>query len=137
MRTISFALTTQQIRDRTKTVTRRTGWADLKPGTLLRAVVKGMGLKKGERQEALAVIRVENVCREPLNFITADLDYGFSEIAKEGFADHPSLGWPSVWVEMFCRSHKGCTPESVVTRIEFRYVPGGRLDATNERKDGE
>lgn len=126
MKSMSFMLTTQQIRDRSKTVTRRTGWADLKPGTLLRAVVKGMGLKKGERMEPLAIIRVLSVRRERLSEMTKDLDYGFSEIAKEGFADIPTLAYPFLWVEMFCGSH-GCKPRDVVTRIEFRYVPGGRL----------
>ena len=41
MRSMSFMLTTQQIRDRTKSVTRRTGWADLQPGTLLRFGLTG------------------------------------------------------------------------------------------------
>lgn len=49
MRNISFALTTEQIRNQTKTVTRRVGWANLKPGTLLQPIEKGQGLKKGDR----------------------------------------------------------------------------------------
>ena len=135
VRSISFMLTTDQVRDRSKTVTRRTGWENLKPGTLLLAVVKGMGLKKGERMEPLAVICVESVCREPLHFMTADLGYGFDEIRREGFAFHPIFGWPSMWVDMFCRAHKDCTPETVVTRIEFRYVPG--FNPKSEVSNGE
>ena len=45
---ISFSLTTPQFRDGTKDVTRRLGWTFLKPGDRLCAVVKAMGLKKGE-----------------------------------------------------------------------------------------
>jgi hypothetical protein len=48
-RLMSFAHTTDQIRNRTKTVTRRNGWADLKPGELFWAVEKAMGLKPGEK----------------------------------------------------------------------------------------
>lgn len=40
MRSMSFMLTTDQVRNQTRTVTHRTGWAELKPWTLLRAVVK-------------------------------------------------------------------------------------------------
>lgn len=46
-RNMSFTLTIEQMRARTKTVTRRKGWAFLKPGDLVWAVVKGMGLKPG------------------------------------------------------------------------------------------
>lgn len=49
MRIMSFALTEQQLMDGTKTVTRRVGWANLKPGDRLTAVRKAMGLKKGPR----------------------------------------------------------------------------------------
>lgn len=37
MRCMSFALTEPQLMDGSKTVTRRTGWQDLKPGTRLPA----------------------------------------------------------------------------------------------------
>ena len=38
MRHMSFALTTKQIKSRTKTVTRRLGWTFLKPGDLIQPV---------------------------------------------------------------------------------------------------
>jgi hypothetical protein len=119
MRNISFMLTTEQIRDRSKTVTRRLGWANLKPGTLLHGVVKSQGLRKGETVEKLAVIRVISVSREQLGRMLDDSDlYGQSECIREGF---PHLT-PAEFVEMFCRSHRGCTPDTVITRIEFQYV---------------
>ena len=122
MRNISFMLTKQQIRDRTKTVTRRVGWARLRTDELLRGVEKGMGLKPGEKVVPLATIRVVSARREPLSAMTADLDYGRDECIKEGFGDHPTLRRPSEFVEFFCGSHRGCTPATIVTRIEFEYV---------------
>jgi len=122
MRNISFMLTKEQIRDRTKTVTRRLGWTKLKPGEMLRGVEKGMGLKAGEKVRPLATIRVVSVRAEPLSAMITDPDYGFDECAREGFGDHPSLQWPSEFVRFFCGSHRGCTPDTIITRIEFEYV---------------
>lgn len=122
MRNISFMLTQQQIRERTKTVTRRVGWEKLQAGELLRGVEKGMGLKAGEKVVPLATIRVVSARREALSAMTADVDYGFAECAKEGFGGDLALRWPSAFVEFFCNSHRGCTPETMVTRIEFEYV---------------
>jgi len=122
MRNISFMLTQQQILNRTKTVTRRVGWGRLKAGDMLHAVEKGMGLKAGEKVKPLATIRVVSVRPEPLSAMMVDLDYGVEECAKEGFGEHPSLRVPSEFVKFFCRSHRGCTPDTVVTRIEFEYV---------------
>jgi len=42
-RCMSFSMTTDAVRNRTKTVTRRLGWNFLKPGDLLWAVEKGWG----------------------------------------------------------------------------------------------
>lgn len=123
MRNISFALTTDQIRAGTKTVTRRMGWVNLTPGTLLSPVKKGMGLKPGEKIERLrGPIRVTGVRFEPLRRMTDDGLYGVEECRREGFSQHPRYQWPSEFVRFFCDSHKGCTPDSVVTRIEFEYV---------------
>lgn len=122
MRNISFMLTTQQVRDRTKTVTRRLGWLTLRPGDRLRGVEKAMGLKKGEKVKPLATIRVVNVRTEPLSAMISDTDYGLAECEREGFGDHPSLRWPGEFVTFFCASHRGCTPDTLITRIEFEYV---------------
>lgn len=121
MRNMSFALTTHQVRSRIKTVTRRLGWLHLQPGDRVQAVVKCMGLRKGEKIEPLAVIRITDVRREQLRCITDDLLYGASECEREGFGDHPSLRFPHEFERFFCSTHKDCTPESVVTRIEFEY----------------
>lgn len=122
---MSFMLTVAPIRARQKIVTRRLGWLDLKPGDQIRAVEKAMGLKKGEKVNELAILRVVDVRRERLALMSEDVDYGFEECRKEGFGDHPTLSWPSAFVEFFCATHRRCTRETVVTRIEFEYVDAG------------
>lgn len=125
MRNMSFMLTTEQIRDRTKTVTRRVGWEFLQEGDLLRAVVKGQGLKKGERVTELGVLRVENVRREPLRALLDDLDYGIADVAREGFAGPPLYSSPGAFVEFFQNTHQAKarpTLDTPVTRIEFSYL---------------
>lgn len=122
MRLMSFSMTVDQVKAKTKTVTRRMGWDHLKPGDVLCAVEKGMGLKKGEKVVRLATIRIVSVRPEPLKRLLEDRDYGFKECEKEGFGAHPDLQWPTEFVEFFCASHKGCTPESSLTRIEFEYL---------------
>jgi hypothetical protein len=115
---MSFALTTSQVLDKSKDVTRRLGWLNLKPGDLIQPVKKCMGLKPGEKVEKLRrPVRVVSVRRERLDEMTSRLHYGIDECRREGF---PRM-LPTDFVAMFCSSHKGCKPDSVVTRIEFTY----------------
>lgn len=117
-RNISFALTTDQIRNRTKTVTRRKGWRFLKVGDILNACVKCMGLKPGEKIQRLCQIRVTSVEREELYSGMVDhLDGGYEESSKEGF---PEMSGER-FAEMFCE-HMGGDLDQEVTRIEFEYV---------------
>jgi len=110
---MSFALTTEQIRSKRKTVTRRLGWADLKPGTLLQPVVKGQGLKKGEHVEPIGgPIRVVRVDRVALNSITPQ------DVYREGFPQMTTREF----IDMFKKSHRGCRVGSIVTRIAFEYA---------------
>lgn len=111
-RNISFSMTEPQFLDGSKTVTRRMGWLRLKPGARLCAVRKAMGLKKGEKVHVLGEIVVTDVRREPLSAITAD------DCTREGF---PNMA-PQEFIAFFCKGHAGCTPESIVTRIEFKRV---------------
>ena len=119
MRNMSFALTTSQVREKTKDVTRRMGWLHLKVGEFIQPVKKCMGLRSGEKIEriggAVVIVRTR---REPLRRMIDDPDYGRSECRREGFPDMS----PDEFVSMFCATHKGCTPDSLVTRIEF-YFP--------------
>lgn len=119
MANISFALTTSQIQEQSKDVTRRVGWLRLKAGAALQPVVKCMGLKKGEAiQKIGGAVQVISVRREPLRAMLDDLSYGRSECIREGF---PNLT-PQEFVSMFCKTHKGCLPETAITRIEFSYA---------------
>lgn len=118
MRNMSFALTTKQVRDKSKTVTRRMGWKFLDPGDQVQPVVKGMGLKPGEKIQHIGdPIWIEWTSIEPLRRMTDDQAYGHAECIREGFPDMT----PEQFVTMFCKSHKGCTPDTEVTRIEFSY----------------
>lgn len=117
MRNISFALTTPQFYRRHKTVTRRMGWEDIEPGQILCGIVKGQGLRLGESIQRLAIIRVSEPTREKLSAITAE------EVAREGF---PGMD-PRAFIRMFCDSHESCRPASVITRIPFQFIPGGRF----------
>jgi hypothetical protein len=111
-----YQLTTQQARDKSKTVTRRLGWANLKPGERVQQVEKGQGLKKGQHPVKIHVIecvsnRAESLCS------LAHSPCGKAECVKEGF---PKME-PSDFVQMFCE-HNGCLPTQTVQRIEFKYV---------------
>jgi len=115
---MSFALTTQQILDETKDVTRRLGWAFLKDGELFMPVKKCMGLKPGEKIVRLRdPLRAIKPRREQLCRMIDDLEYGTSECIREGF---PFMS-PFEFIAMFCDTHNGCTPMSIITRIEFEY----------------
>ena len=112
---MSFALTTAQIENKTKTVTRRFGWWFLKPGDLVRPVYKAMGLKKGEKIKPIlpagCCIKVVSTRKEPLNKITK------ADCIKEGF---PHFS-PGDFVDMIAR-HYRCLRDKVVNRIEFEYI---------------
>ncbi len=110
-RNMSFSMTTAQIKNRTKTVTRRFGWNFLKPGVDLWAVEKSMGLKKGEKINRLALIHVVSVRKEPIKNISQE------DCIKEGF---PEMS-PADFVKMIC-THYGCQDYDMINRIEFIYL---------------
>jgi hypothetical protein len=118
MRNMSFALTSNQILNHEKRVTRRFGWWTLKPGDLLQPVLKGQGLKKGERVHKLGCpIRILSTRPESLNEITRE------ECELEGF---PWLT-PAQFITMM-RTHHKCQPAARVNRIAFDYVPDEPID---------
>lgn len=110
-RNMSFMLTTDQVRNRTKTVTRRLGWWFLKPGDILNACVQCQGLKKGEKIEKIGPIRVKESGPETLFLIDKE------DCAKEGFPEME----PEDFIGMFCREMK-CLRDKIVNRIEFEYI---------------
>jgi hypothetical protein len=90
MRNISFALTTKQFLDGSKTVTRRLGWRTLRAGERLCACKKCMGLRRGAKIERLGEIEILSVIREPLEHIHQ------RDVVREGF---PEMS-PAEFVEM-------------------------------------
>lgn len=124
-RLMSFAYTTDQIRARTKTVTRRLGWWEdrrgrrlIHPGDRLTGCAKVMGRKPGEPLVRLAEVEVIDVRREPLSLLLTDPEYGAREVAAEGF---PGMD-PAEFIRRFFTVAQGVPAEQVVTRIEWRYL---------------
>ncbi len=113
---MSFSLTVPQMRARTKTVTRRFSWFGLKVGTVLQAIEKGQGLKKGERVVPIGRIRIVAVRVEPVRDLLVE-PYGTEEATKEGF---PGLSGKE-FAERFCEL-AACTLDTDVRRIEFAHV---------------
>lgn len=109
MRNMAFSITTQQMYEKTKSVTRRLGWSFLKPGDVVMAVEKGMGLKKGEKVKRIYPIEIVSIRGERLSSITID------DVSREGF---PQMNVPE-FVRMFAKSHR-CDVHEMVNRIEFR-----------------
>ena len=62
---ISFAITTAQVKNETKDVTRRTGWWRLRAGQVLQPVEKSQGLRRGEHVRQIGrPVRVVDARRE-------------------------------------------------------------------------
>lgn len=110
-RNMSFALTTEQIKSQTKFVTRRFGWGFVKPGDIINACEKCMGLKKGEKVQKICQIRVVRDWWEPLNRISKE------HCVLEGFPEME----PEDFVNMIVK-HYGCEPHDPIHVIEFDYI---------------
>jgi hypothetical protein len=113
-RLMSVALTEDAVRERRKTVTRRLGWKFLKPGDRLTLCRKVMGRKKGEPLVRIAEVEVVSVRRETL------MSVPIADVVREGFP--ASMTWLD-FVHFFCE-HMKCSPNTEVTRIEWRYLDG-------------
>ncbi len=116
-RLMAVSLTESQVRDRSKTVTRRMGWRNLRTGERLTLCRKVMGRRRadGHVEPLVRIVDVEvvEVGLERFDAIAPD------EVAAEGFPEMT----PAEFVEFFCGSHRGCTPDSTITRIKWRYLP--------------
>jgi hypothetical protein len=118
-RLMSVSLTEPQVRAQSKTVTRRLGWWEdkngrrlVKPGDTLTLCRKVMGRKKGDPLVRICDVEVVHVWREPLVEIRLD------DVEAEGFPEWTR--WQ--FIDFFCSTHKGCTADTEVTRIEWRYL---------------
>ena len=118
MRNMSFAMTTDQVRNQTKTVTRRFGWWFLAPGDVVQPVVKGMGLKKGEKIKKIGPpIRIVSTRREMVCQVTdAECEReGFPGLSRKAFGHLLTDGW------------RKAGPCDDVNRIEFEYLDNGKV----------
>jgi hypothetical protein len=88
------------------------------------AVEKGMGLKKGEKVKRLGPIKARGRW-ERLDTITQE------EVILEGF---PGMT-PREFVKFFCKTHRGCKPETEINRIEFDKIPEEKLCNGKVSKD--
>lgn len=109
---MSFALATEAIVSQAKTVTRRNGWWDLKPGDIVQPVLKAMGLKKGEEIQPLGCpIEIISVRKEYIRAITKE------DLGREGFPKMTMQGF----VDLLCKTC-GLQETALINRIEFRYT---------------
>ncbi|MBE2222793.1 MAG: ASCH domain-containing protein [Anaerolineae bacterium] len=114
---MSFALTTRQYQNKTKSVTRRNGWKFAKVGDMVNGCEKCQGLKRGERITVLGQHRWVCLRWEPLRRMTDDLEYGKREVNLEGFPEMT----PQEFVDMYCK-HNKVTPDALIHRMEFEYL---------------
>lgn len=114
---MSFRYTVSKIKLRTKKVTRRKGWKNLKAGECLKAVDRVMGLSKGMHPKILAYIRVISTEWVRLNSTTKEdvIKEGLTTLSPEQFNEFFS-------VEM------GVELDELVNRIEFEYLEPGCQD---------
>lgn len=110
-RNISFFLTQQQIRDKTKTVTRRDGWKFLKVGDVLNACEKCQGIGKGNKIVKICKIEVVGFRFEPLYSITPE------DVIREGFPEMTTFDFIDFYMK-----HNKIKAHDIVTRIEFKYL---------------
>jgi len=118
---MSVSMTMDQVRARTKRVTRRREetWKRLDVGDHLVLIEKGMGLPKGAKQVVITTVVVTGVRVELLSRCD-DLDATF-----EGFPDMTGAEFQDFW-----RRGHGCSPgaDPLVRRIEWRYLTDADLD---------
>jgi hypothetical protein len=118
-RNMSFALTTEQFLNRTKTVTRRLKWKHAKAGDIVNGCRKCMGLRPGQKVEQLGQIQIVSATPERLIALIDDPEYGAAEAAKEGFPGMSGVEFVAMFVSHM-RPDEGAQTE--VTRIEYKYI---------------
>ena len=116
-RLMSVALTEDAVRARTKTVTRRMGWRHLRPGDRVCLCRKVMGRRPGEPLIRITEVEIVTVRVEPLSAVTA------ADVAAEGFPGRS----PAWFIDFFC-THLRVTPDTTVTRIQWRYLDSPEPD---------
>lgn len=119
MRNMSFALTKEQIREQTKTVTRRFGWWFLKPGDVVQPVEKCMGLKKGDSIVKIGgPIEIVDVRPESEYCVEGKFPFGVTqnECSLEGFPHLVPSEFVAILKKLQKKSGDACN------RIEFKHL---------------
>ena len=123
---MSVAFTEEAVRARRKTVTRRKGWAFLKPGDRLTLCRKVMGRKPDEPLVRICDVEVVSVTREPLCAIQGSGERAARELAAEGFpvlpGEHP-IEAAGIFLRRYFYEAQRMRAMDDVTRIEWRYLP--------------
>ena len=116
-----FSETSQAILERRQTVTRRFGdeFLLIEPGTIIEAVSSDWMLVCPIKVPLLNRLEVVSVKAEILRALIDDLEYGQNELRLEGLS--PSIS-PSTRVAQIFTRHKDVSLDSLIARIEFRYV---------------
>jgi hypothetical protein len=115
-------MTTDAVRDQTKTETRRhvDTWKNLRVGDHLTLVEKAMGLRRGEKQVVLAEVVVIAVDVVTLVNITS------AGIRREGFipAEWTVMRWAQWWAEAHGYEPRNENELSLIKcrRIAWRYL---------------
>ena len=110
---MSFFITQEQIRNKTKTVTRRLGWNFLRPGDIVNACEKCQGLGKGGKIIKICQIKIINTWKEELCEITQ------TDVIKEGFPFMTITEFVEMFIKEIKPKHGHRTK---VNRIEFEYI---------------
>jgi hypothetical protein len=112
--------------DRSKDVTRRLGWKNLKAGDHFMAVEKSMGLKKGEKINPICELVCVSERWEPLRSLINDIEYGKSECIREGFSNFDPYGFGIFFIRTHGLGWNGENYskawDTLIHRIEFAYV---------------
>jgi hypothetical protein len=116
-----FAETASAIENRTQTVTRRfeAEIKELGAGDIIEAVADDWMLHCPVKVPLLGRLEIISVAFEPLRRLADDPAYGESESRLEGIPP----GIPSrARVSQFFFRHKSVSLDSMISRIEFKYV---------------
>jgi hypothetical protein len=115
-RLMSVAYTEEQVRARTKHVTRRAGWEFARPGDRVILCRKVMG-RQGTPLVRIVAVELLDVRREPLALMIERPDYGDAEVTLEGFPDLSPLNF----IEHYFEEAQGIGRYDDVTRLEWVY----------------
>lgn len=117
-----FGETTEAIRQRRQTVTRRLepNFVHLKRGDIIEAVAEYWMLHCPIAVPIMVRLEVVSVRLEPLRRLTDDAVYGETESRLEGIS--PSVSVRARVSHIFYR-HKASSLDTLIARIEFRYLP--------------